>query len=86
MRAAPEAREHLHEGGGALRVEGRSGGVRDCLGEQRLPGAGRTVEEDPLRHPRAELREAARVPEEVDDLLQLGRGVVDAGDVVPRHG
>ena len=40
----------------------------------------------PFGHAGAELREAARVLEEVDDLLQLGGGVVDAGDVVPGDG
>ena len=81
-----EAGEHLDEGGGALRVEGRARGVGDSLGEQRLAGAGRPVEEDALRDARAEDGEALRVLEEVDDLLELGGGLVDARDVVPAHG
>ena len=77
--------EHLHEGRSALRVERRPGGMGDRLREQRLAGAGRAVEQDALRHAGAKLREALGIPEEVDDFLQLGRGVVDARDVVPGH-
>ena len=77
--------EHLDEGRGALGVEGGARGMGNRLGEQRLAGSGRAVEKDPLGHARAELREAARVSEEVDDLLELGGCVVHTGDVVPRH-
>ena len=49
-----EAGEHLDERRGALRVEARARLVRDRLRGERLAGAGRAVEEDPLRHPRAE--------------------------------
>ena len=45
--------------------------------------ARRAVEKNALRHARAQLREATRVAQEVDDLLQLSRGVVDAGNVSP---
>ena len=55
-------------------------GDRAC--EQRLAGPGRPVEQDAVRDPRAELRVALRVLQEVDDLDQLVLGVVDAGDVV----
>ncbi len=79
----PEAREHLDEGRRALRVEGRAGLVGDGLGQQRLPRARRAVEEDPLRDARAELLEALRVAEEVDDLLQLFLHLLQAGDVRP---
>ena len=81
-----EAGEHLDEGGGALRVEGRARGVRDGLREQRLAGPGRAVEKDALGDASAELGEVARVPEEVDDLLQLRRRLVHARDVVPGDG
>ena len=37
----------------------------------------------PFGHARAEPREALRVLEEVDDLLELGGCLVDAGDVLP---
>ena len=71
-----EAGEHLDEGGGALRVELGAGLSRDGLGEQRLAGAGRPVEQDSLRHPGAELLEALGVAEEVDDLPQLSLRLV----------
>ena len=57
--------------------------VRDRLREQRLAGPGRAVQEDALRDRGAELLEALRVGEEVDDLAQLVLGLVDAGDVGP---
>ena len=48
-----------------------------------LPVPGRAVQKDALRHLRAELLEALRVGEEVDDLAQLVLGLLDAGDVAP---
>ena len=56
-----EAGEHLDEGRGALRVEARARLAGDRLGEQRLAGPGRPVEQDPLRHARAQPAEALRV-------------------------
>ena len=81
-----EAGEHLDEGGGALGVELGAGLLRDGLGEQGLAGAGRPVEQDPLRHACAQLLEALGMAEEVDDLPQLGLRLVDAGDVPPADG
>jgi len=81
-----EPGEHLDEGGGALRIEIRVGGVGNCLGEQRLAGARRPVEEDAFGDARAELPETTGVLEEIDDLLELGRGLIDSGDVVPADG
>ena len=78
-----EAGEHLDERGGRLAEELRAGLVGDRLGEQRLAGPGRAVEQDALRDRRAEPLEALRVGEELDDLAQLVLGLVDAGDVVP---
>ena len=78
-----EAGEHLDEGGGALRVELGAGLLRDRLGQQRLAGTGRAVEQDPLRHAGAQTLEALGMAEEVDDLLELGLRLLDAGDVVP---
>ena len=43
-----ETREHLDERGGARRVEVRARLLGDGLGEQRLAGTGRAVEENPL--------------------------------------
>ena len=61
------------------------GGVRlagDRAREQRLAGPGRAVEQDAVRDPRAELRVALRVLQEVDDLDELVLGLVDPGDVL----
>ena len=69
-----EAGEHLDERRGARGVEVRARLVRDGLREQRLPGSRRPVEQEPLRHLRAETLEPLRVAEEVDDLHQLARG------------
>ncbi len=80
-----EAREHLDEGGGRLREEGRAGFRRDRLGEQRLAGARRPVQEHAARDAGAEALEAHRVAQELDDLGQLRLGLFDAGDVVPAH-
>ena len=69
-----EAGEHLDERRRARGVEVRARLVRDGLREQRLAGAGRPVEQEALRHLRAEPLEALRVAQEVDDLHQLARG------------
>ena len=71
-----EAGEHLDERRGRLRVEVRARLVGDRLGQQRLAGAGRAVEQDAARHSGAELREARRVTQELDDLLELGLRLV----------
>src|SRR6266540_1240450 len=81
-----ETREHLHEGRCALGIEVGAGCVRDGLGEQSLSSAGRSVDEDALGDAGAEPSETARMLEEIDDLLELRGGLVDAGDVVPVHG
>ncbi len=78
-----EAGEHLDERRRRLREELRAGLVGDGLGEQRLAGAGRPVQQHALGHRGAEALEALGVAQEVDDLLQLGLGLVDAGDVRP---
>ena len=80
-----EPGEHLDERRGALGVEAGAGLVRDGLRRERLARAGRAVEEDALRHARAERLELPRVAQEVDDLLQLLLRLVEAGDLVPRH-
>ena len=80
-----EAGEHLDECRGALRVEVGARLVGDGLGEQGLARAGRSVEEDALRHPGTERCEALRVLQEVDDLLHLGPGLLEACDLVPVH-
>ena len=49
MREAPRPGEHLDEGRGRLREEGRAGLGRDRLGEQRLAGARRPVQQHAAR-------------------------------------
>ena len=83
MRAAPRPANISTNDGGRLREELGAGLVGDGLGQQRLAGAGRAVQQDALGHRGAELAEALRVAQEVDDLLQLGLGLVGAGDLVP---
>ena len=65
-----EAGEHLDERRGALRVEVRARRARDGLRDERLPGAGRAVEQDPARHARAEPLEALAVAQELDHLAR----------------
>ncbi len=60
--------------------------LRHRLGEQRLAGAGRTVQQDAPRHAGAELAEALGVAQELDDLAQLVLGLLDSGHVVPVDG
>jgi hypothetical protein len=78
-----KAGEHLDERGRRLREELRAGLLGDGLGEQRLAGAGRPVQEDALGDLRAEPLEPLLVAQELHDLLKLVLGLVDAGDVVP---
>ena len=80
-----ETGEHLDERRRALRVEVRAGRARDGLGEQRLAGSGRAVQQDSARNPRAEPLEALAVAQELDDLLQLLLGLVEPGHVAPGH-
>ena len=77
-----DADEHLDE------VRARNGEERharftgDGAGEQRLAGAGRADQQRALGNLAAQLGEAARIAQELDDLLQLLARLVDAGDVV----
>ena len=81
-----QAGEHLDERGGRLGEELGAGLLGHGLGEQRLAGAGRPVEQDALGHARAEVAEALGVLEELDHLAQLVLGLVGAGHVVPADG
>ncbi len=76
-----DADEHLDEIGAADRKERHPGRAGDGAGQQGLAGAGRPVEEDPLRDLGAHRTEPGRVFEELLDLAQLGDGLVEAGDV-----
>ena len=76
-----DAHEHLDEVGAADREERHAGLAGDRLGEQRLAGAGRTVEQHALGDLGAHLLEARRRLEELLDLLELLDRFVEAGDV-----
>ena len=79
-----EAGEHLDEGRRRLREELRVRLVRHGLREQRLAGAGRPVQEDALRHPRAEpleLPSGSRRNSTTSRSSSLAS--FDAGDLLP---
>ena len=80
-----DADEHFHEVGTADAEEGHVGLARDRLGEEGLSGTGRADHEHALGDAPAELLEAARVAQELDDLAQFLLGLVDAGDVLEGH-
>ncbi len=65
-----EAGEHLDERRRRLGEELRAGLVRDRLGQQRLAGARRPVQEDALGHLRPQRLEGLGVAQELDDLLR----------------
>ena len=80
--ARADADEHLDEvraGNGEERHVGFAG---DRAGEQRLAGSGRADQQHAARDLAAEPLELLRVAQELDDLLQVLLGFVDAGDVV----
>ena len=77
-----DADEHLDEVGAREREERHARLAGDRLGQQRLAGAGRADEQDPLGNPAAERLVLLGRAEELDDLAELGDGLVVAGDVV----
>ena len=81
-----EPHEHLDEAGRRLREEPGAGLVGHGLGEQRLAGARRAVQQDALRDLRPQAAEAHRVAEELHDLPQLVLGLVGPGHVLPANG
>ena len=85
MRAAPSPAPHLDELRRALEVEVRSRLARDGLGHERLAGPRRAVHQHALGHPRAQLLEPVGLAQELDDLLELGARLLEAGHVVPAH-
>ena len=82
--ARADAHEHLDE------VRARDGEerhvrlARDRTGGQRLTGAGRTDEQHAARNAAAEALELLRIAQELDDLLQVFLGLVDARYIVER--
>ena len=81
-RRSADADEHLDEVGAGDGEERNVGLAGDGAGEQRLAGAGRADEEHAARDAPAEPLELLRVAQELDDLLEVFLGLVDAGDVL----
>ena len=79
-----DAGVHLDEVGAAREEERHARLTGDRAREQRLAGAGRADEQHALRDAAAERRESLRLPQEVDDFLDLVLRLVDAGDVLER--
>ena len=79
-----DADEHLDEVGAGDGEERHVGFAGDGAGEQRLTGARRADEQRAARNASAEALELLRVAQELDDLLQVVLGFVDAGDVLER--
>ena len=79
------ADDHLDELARADREERDVGLARDRARQQRLAGAGLAAEQHALGDHRAERAVLVRVLEEVDDLLELVLGLVDARDVGERR-
>ena len=82
--AGADADEHLDEVGARDGEERHVGLAGDGAGEQRLAGAGRADEQRAARDAAAEALELLRIAQELDDLLQVVLGLVDAGDVLER--
>src|SRR5204862_3817287 len=78
--ADPDDRLDELAGRGAEERHARLAG--DRASEQRLAGAGRPREQDAARDAAAEARVAVGIAQEVDDLVQLALGLLDARDVV----
>ena len=83
--AGADADEHLDEVRAGNGEEGNARLTRDGAGEQGLAGAGRADQQGALRDLAAEAREAARILQELDDLLKLFASLIDAGDVGEGH-
>ena len=77
-----DAHEHLDELRAGDREERHAGLAGDGLGQQRLAGAGRADQQDALRAcGRRAGHSSCGFLQEIDDLLELVLGFVDAGDV-----
>ena len=80
--AGADADEHFDEVRTGNGEERHVGFTRDRAGKQRLAGAGRADEQHAARDLAAQPLELLRVAQELDDLLEVFLGFVDAGDVV----
>src|SRR5260370_19697635 len=76
--------EHLDELRCRDTEERHAGLARDRASQQRLPGAGRTNEQDALWHPAAELLELFWIAQEIDHFLQLELRLLDPGVIMKR--
>ena len=83
--ACADADEHFDEVGARNGEEGHIGFARDRARGQGLAGAWRADQQHAARDAPAELLELLRVAQELDNLLQVLLGLVDAGDVLERH-
>ena len=83
-RAGADADEHLDEVGARNGEERHVGFAGDRARDQRLAGAGRADQQHAARNLAAEALEFSGVAQELDDLLQVLLGLVDAGDVLER--
>ena len=77
-----DADEHLDEVGAGDGEERHVGFAGDGARDQRLAGAGRADQQHAARNLAAEPLELAGIAQELDDLLQVLLGLVDAGDVL----
>ena len=80
-----DADEHLDEVGTRDGEEGNVGFAGDRARDQRLAGAGRADQQHAARNASAQALELSGIAQELDDLLQILLGLVDAGDVLERH-
>jgi hypothetical protein len=80
-----DADEHLDEVRARDREERHVGFAGDRARDQRLARAGRTDEQHAARDFAAEPLEFARIAQELDDLLQVLLGLVDARHVLEGH-
>ena len=80
--AGADADDHLDELRGAGAEERHLGLAGGGAGQQRLAGARRAGQQHALRRAGAETAVLPGILQEVDDLVDLGLDLVDAGDVV----
>ena len=83
--ACADADEHFDEVGARDGEEGHIGFAGDRTGGQSLAGAWRPDQQHAARDASAQFLELLRVAQELDDLLQVLLGFVDARDVLERH-
>ena len=77
-----DAHEHLDEIGAGKREEWHPCLTGDRLGQQRLTGPRRTDQKDSFGNPAADRLELLGCAEELDDLAQLGHGLIVPRDII----